>query len=230
MSDELAVSSARSAIFPRIESIAGVAPPWQPWTGKEQSVDIVRAADIAQVDVDRRLLASAAATAATILETAHRDAAAHVQQLDQSAALEREKWFVERGRLFDARASDALAAVPETVMAIVNAVMGATAEAQPDLAVRSSVDIAMRVLQVEMRRQVLCHPLDLQAVQGLAFRLEATSVEPHASIDQGDLAFVTPQGAVHVSGTRAMQSLAEDLRTVISSALLPRIGIPSVPS
>jgi CRP-like cAMP-binding protein len=142
-----------------------------------------------------------------------------VRQLGESAALERENWFVERGRLFDARASDALAAIPRTVMAIVKAVLGAAAEAQPDLALRASVDIAVRVLQAEMRRQVLCHPLDLPALQGLAPRLEATSVEPHASIDRGDLAFVVSQGEVRVSGTRAMQALAEDLRAVLSSVL-----------
>jgi CRP-like cAMP-binding protein len=165
-----------------------------------------------------QLLASARDAAAQIVQEAHRQAAAHVQRLDEAAVLEREAWFAEQARLFDVRASDVLAAVPGTVMAIVHAVLDAAAEAQPDLAIRASVDIAVRVLQTEMRRQVLCHPLDLQATRGLAARLEAASIEPHASIDRGDLAFVMPQGEVRVSGPRAMQALAEDLRKVLSSA------------
>ena len=220
----------QSPLFPHIESIAGVVPRWQPWTGTEQFVDVVRAADIARVSADRRRLASTTEMAAAILEAAHRDAAAHVRRLDEAAALERDRWFVEQARLFDARATSALGAIPATVMAIVNAVMGATAEAQPDLAIRSSIEIAMRVLQAEMRRQVLCHPLDLQTVKVHAASLEATSVEPHPSIDPGELAFLTSHGEVRISGSRAMRTLAEDLRTVISEALLPRTGSSSAPS
>jgi hypothetical protein len=206
-------------IFPRIQTLEGVAPPWTPPPREAHSLDVIRVADLHRLQADRQVLATAARKAADILESAGQQAAAHVARVEQAALQERERWFAEQGRAFEARLSAALESMPDLVLSIVRAVIGSTLETRAEAGIRSSIDLAIRLLHAQVRRDVLCHPCDLEAVRAAAAVLEARSVEPRQGVEQGALTFVSPQGEVTVNGPLAMRTLVDDLQAVLRAAL-----------
>jgi flagellar biosynthesis/type III secretory pathway protein FliH len=226
MSEQRGMSQgATPGIFPRIQALAGVAPPWG--SGDARSMDVVRVADLLQLQADRQTLVSADAKASEILELARQQAIDHVSRMEQAASQEREQWFSAQGQALEARLSGALAAMPDLVMTVVRSVIASTLESQAEMAIRSSVDMAMRLLHAQVRRDVLCHPLDLDAVRAATDVLEARSVRPHQAVERGALTFVSPQGEITVNGPLAMRTLVDDLQAELRATLSRPLDQPA---
>ena len=175
-------------------------------------------------------LAAATDTAAQIVANAHRAADRHAERVREDMRRERARWFVEQDARYEARVGSALGMLGDAAVRVVEAVIGAVTEVTPELAIQASVDTAVRLLQSEMRRQVLCHPLDIEGVEARLTQLEAQGVEACASVTRGELAFRTAQGEVRVDGCAAMAQLASDLRITLSAAMSLHIPSESVES
>ena len=201
-------------VFPRVEL-----PEAAEATGPAQAFRVVRSADIEKADHGRRRIADAWAQADRIVADAHTQAAAYKAQARADMAVAQSAWFAEQAALFDARTAVAVDLLCQTTGQIAEAVIAAIFERMPSMPIRSSVEIAVRLLRAEMRTHVLCHAYDFDAVTAASAALGAAQTQTDDAVRRGELMFRDAQGEVRVDGTDALLQLLADWKTALGIAL-----------
>ena len=207
-----------ASVFPRIEVDEREAPPVPVAAGGFQ---VVRSAEIAEAEQGRRLIAQASFRAERIVADAHEQVAAYAARARADIAASHAAWYAGQAELFEARTATAIDLLCRTTGQIAEAVIAAIFERMPSLPIRTSVDIAVRLLRSEMRAHVLCHPFDIDAVSAAAAVLGASSTQTDDTVRPGELMVRDAQGEVRIDGTDALLQLLADWKTALGLALPP---------
>lgn len=155
--------------------------------------------------------------AADVLTRAQATADSIVRQARNKARLLGESQLERWQAAYDAHEAEITRSLGDAVATVVEAVLREVLGSHDELPVRTSLELAMRVLSTELRAAVLCHPLDLAAVQAHESSSDKTAVAPDASLPRGQLIFTSAEGDVRVDGQRVFDRLAADLRQLFSA-------------
>jgi hypothetical protein len=192
--------------------------PGRSWAGVP---DVVSRADIVGYAAQLLEEAKGRQSADALLARAEVEASAVLKRARQQARTLGDSQLKLWQEAFDVRQGELSEALGSAVTVVVQSVLKSLLGSSPDLPVQASIELAMRVLNSELRAAVLCHPLDLPLVQAQAGRLGTLRFNPDAEMPRGQIVFSSDEGEVRVDGQKVIDRLVADLRQVLSAKVLP---------
>ncbi|CAN5573364.1 hypothetical protein BH09PSE5_BH09PSE5_16910 [soil metagenome] len=188
--------------------------PDRSWEGL---ADVISVGELSDYAAHRRIEDAALRGAQASIDRAHEEADSIVERARQMARSLGDTQLKLWQEAFEARQIELSQALGGAVHAVVRAALSNLFEAHPELPVQASIDLAMKVLNSELRAAAVCHPLDLPLVQAHANRLGTSSFNVDPALPRGQLVFEGREGEVRVDGQRVMDRLLNDLRQVLSA-------------
>jgi flagellar biosynthesis/type III secretory pathway protein FliH len=155
--------------------------------------------------------------AAALIAQAEKEAEGIVKRAKQQARTLGDSQLKLWQEAFDTRQAELSDSLGQAVTLVVSSVLKSLIGSVEDLPVKTSIELAMRALNAELRAAAVCHPMDLPLVQAHAARLGATTVAEDADIPRGQILFSSDEGDVRVDGQRVLDRLLVDLKQVLSS-------------
>lgn len=191
------------------------------WTGV---ADVVTSRELKEWIRRDQLTREAREGAEALISKAEAEAATVVQRARQQARAMGDSQLRIWQEAFDVRQAEISESLGSAVSVVVNAVLRQLLGSSDDLPVKVTIELAMKVLQAELRAAAVCHPLDLPMVQSQAERLGTKEVRGDERLVRGQIVFSGEEGDVRIDGDRVLERLANDLRLSLSS---PSLFTPS---